>query len=103
MPSLSAEERLPRLDIDWDGVEDEARDLLQRYLRIDTTNPPGGEEAGAALLAEAMGREGITPTFYDAGDGITEGIGAIRVEVEAAGSGHFVHHQQKNHAWQCFA
>jgi acetylornithine deacetylase/succinyl-diaminopimelate desuccinylase-like protein len=32
---------------------------LQSYLRIDTTNPPGNEAAGAALLAGILKREGI--------------------------------------------
>lgn len=62
-------ERLPELPIDWAEIEQEATDLLQRYLRIDTTNPPGGEEAGAALLAETLRREGVEPTIYDAGNG----------------------------------
>lgn len=64
-----SEERLPALPIDWRAVEEEATDLLRRYLRIDTTNPPGGEEAGAELLAGVLRREGVEPTFYDAGDG----------------------------------
>lgn len=62
-------ERLPELPIDWAEIEQEATDLLQRYLRIDTTNPPGGEEAGAALLADALRRDGVEPTLYDAGEG----------------------------------
>jgi len=61
--------RLPDLPIDWDAVEGEATELLRRYLRIDTTNPPGGEEAGAQLLAEALRRDGVEPEFYQAGDG----------------------------------
>ncbi len=62
-------ERLAPLPVDWDALEQEATDLLQRYLRIDTTNPPGGEEAGAALLGEALRRDGIEPTLHDAGGG----------------------------------
>jgi acetylornithine deacetylase/succinyl-diaminopimelate desuccinylase-like protein len=62
-------EKLAPLPIDWEEIEQEATDLLQRYLRIDTTNPPGGEEAGAQLLAAALRRDGFDPIFYDAGDG----------------------------------
>jgi acetylornithine deacetylase/succinyl-diaminopimelate desuccinylase-like protein len=62
-------EKLSALPVDWDAVEQEATDLLQRYLRIDTTNPPGGEEAGARLLAEALRKDGFEPTYYDAGHG----------------------------------
>ncbi|MFQ5418174.1 MAG: M20/M25/M40 family metallo-hydrolase [Myxococcota bacterium] len=60
--------KLPEIPVDWDGIEHEATDLLQTYLRIDTTNPPGGEEAGAQFLAGILRKDGIEPTFYDAGD-----------------------------------
>jgi acetylornithine deacetylase/succinyl-diaminopimelate desuccinylase-like protein len=59
--------RLPEIPVDWDAIEHEATQLLQTYLRIDTTNPPGGEEAGAQFLAEILRRDGLEPTFYDAG------------------------------------
>ena len=61
--------KLAALPIDWDEIEQEATDLLQRYLRIDTTNPPGGEEAGAQLLAQALRSEGFEPQLYEAGEG----------------------------------
>lgn len=41
------------------GVREEAACLLQRYVRIDTTNPPGGELAAAAFLASVLARDGI--------------------------------------------
>ena len=34
--------------------------LLQEYIRIDTTNPPGNEIAAARFLAQVLEREGIT-------------------------------------------
>lgn len=37
----------------------QAAGWLQRYLRIDTTNPPGREHEAAALLGEILRREGI--------------------------------------------
>jgi acetylornithine deacetylase/succinyl-diaminopimelate desuccinylase-like protein len=69
MATPSGDSRLPELPIDWDAVEAEAVELLQRYIRVDTTNPPGGEEAGALLLGEVLRKEGVTPTFYDPGGG----------------------------------
>jgi acetylornithine deacetylase/succinyl-diaminopimelate desuccinylase-like protein len=69
MGDHSRTEKLPALPIDWDEIEDEATSLLQRYLRIDTTNPPGGEEAGVEFLARILRAEGFEPTLYDAGDG----------------------------------
>ncbi|HEX6161156.1 MAG TPA: hypothetical protein VF111_13370, partial [Thermoanaerobaculia bacterium] len=37
-----------------DPVEAEAEEALLGYLRIDTTNPPGNETAGAQYLAELL-------------------------------------------------
>lgn len=45
--------------IDWQQVEAEAVDLLGGYLRIDTTNPPGREQAAAEYLQRALARFGI--------------------------------------------
>ncbi|MDJ0786237.1 MAG: M20/M25/M40 family metallo-hydrolase [Myxococcota bacterium] len=69
MSKTAPDEKLPALPIDWDEVESEATSLLQQYLRIDTTNPPGGEEAGVEFLARLLRAEGIEPSTYDAGDG----------------------------------
>lgn len=55
--------------IDWSEITAHATSLLSDYIRINTTNPPGGEEAGAIFLREALKREGIDSTFYDAGGG----------------------------------
>ena len=35
--SLQATERLTPLPVDWDAIEEEATELLQRYIRLDTT------------------------------------------------------------------
>jgi acetylornithine deacetylase/succinyl-diaminopimelate desuccinylase-like protein len=42
-----------------DDYGDLAVELLLRYLRIDTTNPPGNELASARFLAEILRKEGI--------------------------------------------
>ncbi|MFQ5513102.1 MAG: M20/M25/M40 family metallo-hydrolase [Myxococcota bacterium] len=77
--------RLPPLPIDWVAVELEASDLLQRYLRIDTTNPPGGEEAGARFLARELEREGFTPQLYEAAEGRVS-VSARRPGTDPAGT-----------------
>lgn len=59
----------PDLPIDWNEITEHATSLLGDYIRINTTNPPGGEEAGAVFLREALRREGIESKFYDAGQG----------------------------------
>jgi acetylornithine deacetylase/succinyl-diaminopimelate desuccinylase-like protein len=45
--------------IDWDAVAEEATSVLQRYIRVDTTNPPGNETRAADFLAEILHAEGI--------------------------------------------
>lgn len=42
---------------------------LRDYLRLDTTNPPGREDAAAAFLAALLATEGIASETLDAGDG----------------------------------
>lgn len=43
-----------------DPLAAEAEDALVAYLRIDTSNPPGNETAGAAFLRDHLARAGIT-------------------------------------------
>jgi acetylornithine deacetylase/succinyl-diaminopimelate desuccinylase-like protein len=45
--------------MDWAALGAEAVELLRAYLRIDTTNPPGAEAAGARFLADVLARDGI--------------------------------------------
>ncbi|MDH3402337.1 MAG: M20/M25/M40 family metallo-hydrolase [Acidobacteriota bacterium] len=47
----------------------EAAGWLQAYLRLDTTNPPGGERAAAELLAGVLAEAGVDHELLDAGDG----------------------------------
>ncbi len=42
-----------------DPVEREAEDVFIQYLKIDTSNPPGNETAGAQFLLELLRKEGI--------------------------------------------
>jgi acetylornithine deacetylase/succinyl-diaminopimelate desuccinylase-like protein len=41
------------------ALRDEVTDLLQRLLRIDTTNPPGNETAAAELLRDYLAANGV--------------------------------------------
>ena len=45
--------------IDWQGVRDEATAILQDYIRINTTNPPGNEMEAARYLQGILSKEGI--------------------------------------------
>lgn len=42
-----------------DPVEREAEETLVAYMRIDTSNPPGNETAGARFLQQVLARNGI--------------------------------------------
>jgi acetylornithine deacetylase/succinyl-diaminopimelate desuccinylase-like protein len=42
------------------SLRDEVTDLLQRLIRVDTTNPPGNETAAAELLREYLEANGLT-------------------------------------------
>jgi len=55
--------------IDWEEVTKEATDLLSRYIAIDTSNPPGNEEAAALFLADILSREGLEAHLYQAAPG----------------------------------
>jgi len=50
-------------------MKHEAVELLARYLKIDTTNPPGNEAKGAAFFAEILGKEEIAYKIYEASPG----------------------------------
>jgi acetylornithine deacetylase/succinyl-diaminopimelate desuccinylase-like protein len=47
----------------------EATGLLSDYLKIDTTNPPGTEEAGAVFLKSVLEKEGIPAEIYQSAHG----------------------------------
>ncbi len=46
-------------EIDWPAAHAEALDLLTRYLRIDTSNPPGNEAPAAHFLGDLLAAEGL--------------------------------------------
>ncbi len=48
---------------------DEITRLLQEYVRIDTSNPPGDTRQAAAFLAAIFEREGIPVTRYESAPG----------------------------------
>ena len=53
----------------WDRVQTEAVALLQQYVRIDTSNPPGNVTKAADLLQSVFQREGIPVQRYESGQG----------------------------------
>jgi acetylornithine deacetylase/succinyl-diaminopimelate desuccinylase-like protein len=51
--------------IDWQGVRDEAVEILRNYIRINTTNPPGNELEAARFLEGILRKEGVETTVYE--------------------------------------
>jgi acetylornithine deacetylase/succinyl-diaminopimelate desuccinylase-like protein len=51
--------------LDWDSLGAETVRVLSEYLRINTTNPPGGELQTALFLQRLLAREGIEAQILD--------------------------------------
>jgi len=51
------------------AVAHRASDLLSKYIRIDTVNPPGNEIDGARFLAELLQAEGIATRLFESEPG----------------------------------
>jgi acetylornithine deacetylase/succinyl-diaminopimelate desuccinylase-like protein len=62
-PSLRAEGQTRQ--VDWDALTRETQQVLADYLRINTTNPPGNELAGARFLKGILEREGFEVQILD--------------------------------------
>lgn len=54
---------------DWKAVETEALETLQRYVRINTSNPPGDVTRAADFLSAILTREGIEVKRYESAPG----------------------------------
>lgn len=52
--------------------------LLQQYVRIDTSNPPGNEIAGARFLADVMARNGVRAEIIESAPGRASVYARIR-------------------------
>jgi acetylornithine deacetylase/succinyl-diaminopimelate desuccinylase-like protein len=62
---LSIPRSIAAQGIDWVKVGEDATRLLQDYVRIDTSNPPGDTRKSADFLAAIFEREGIPVTRYE--------------------------------------
>src|SRR5689334_19032757 len=67
-------------DPDFDALAAEATEILQRYIRIDTTNPPGNEGMAADFLAGILKTEGIESRELAAVPGRTNLIATLPAE-----------------------
>ena len=53
---------------DFDALAKEATAMLQEYIRVDTTNPPGNERRAADFFKKVFDREGIPCEILDMGN-----------------------------------
>ena len=67
----------PPKAIDYDKLTQEATDFLSKYIRINTTNPPGNELEAAKFLKEKFLADGIPATTWEPEPG--RGILAARL------------------------
>ncbi len=70
--------------VSWALYQDEAVKLMQEYLRIDTSNPPGNELAAAEFFHRLFSQTGIPNTIYTYAPGraniyaVLKGDGTLR-------------------------
>jgi acetylornithine deacetylase/succinyl-diaminopimelate desuccinylase-like protein len=64
--------------------QDEATRLVQQYVRIDTSNPPGDTRHAADFLASVLEREGIGVTRYESAPGKTIVYARLKATVSPA-------------------
>ena len=63
---------------DTTALAKEAEGWLADLIRIDTTNPPGNEQAAAKYIAGILTKEGLTPEFLDLAPGRSALVARIR-------------------------
>jgi len=65
-----ADDRLALSDpTDWVTLRDATAELLSRYIRVDTSNPPGNELRGARFMRRFLAAQGIETTIYESAPG----------------------------------
>ena len=83
---LAAPTAAVRHPIDWDRLGDETIQVLAEYLRINTTNPPGGELQTALFLQRLLAREGIEAQLLDTAELRPSGRANLYARLKGNGS-----------------
>lgn len=76
MPTVSAPQTSPVGDTA--ALAKEAEGWLADLVKIDTTNPPGNEQAAAKYIAAILTKEGITPELLDLAPGRSALVARLR-------------------------
>jgi acetylornithine deacetylase/succinyl-diaminopimelate desuccinylase-like protein len=74
----------PTRPVDWASIEREGVQLLQEYLRVNSTNPPGNELAAARFLKDFLARQGIEAQILDT---VELGAGRANLYARVKGNG----------------
>ncbi len=72
-------------EVDWKSTADEAAETLSRYIRFDTTVPPGDVTEAAAFLQGILEREGLAVERYQAAPGKVTLVARLKAEGTPAG------------------
>ena len=64
--------------VDTAALAKEAQGWLADLIRVDTTNPPGNEEAAAKYVAAILTKEGVTPELLELAPGRSALVARIR-------------------------
>jgi acetylornithine deacetylase/succinyl-diaminopimelate desuccinylase-like protein len=66
LPARAQEQLASRIAaLDWNAYQDETVQMMQEYLSIDTSNPPGNELAAAQFFHRLFDKAGIPNTIYE--------------------------------------
>ena len=76
--------------MDWPKIGEEAVQLTRGYLRVNTTNPPGGETAGTRFLAQVLDGAGMASETAESAPG--RGNLVARVRGDGSLGGIVLHH-----------
>ncbi len=70
--------------MDWQKIGEEAVELTRGYLRVNTTNPPGGETAGTRFLAQVLDGAGMASETSESACRTSTGEGRKSVSSRSA-------------------
>ena len=68
---------------DTSGLAREAQGWLVDLIKINTTNPPGNEQAAAKYIAAILTKEGVAPELLDVAPGRSAVVARLRSAVVA--------------------
>src|SRR3972149_3333273 len=72
-------------EVDWKSTAGEAAETLSRYIRFDTTVPPGDVTEAAAFLQGILEREGLAVERYQAAPGKVTLVARLKAEAAPVG------------------